>query len=67
LTFHEASKVCEEKAGMAMPAAASVVTWAVLRVISDVRVMFKWCAKVQMDADISKCRRLHPRMMTFGE
>ena len=50
-----------------MPATASLVAWAVLKVMSDIRVMFDWCARVRMDADISECRRLHPGMMTFGE
>ena len=67
LTFNEASKICEEKTGFGMPATASLVAWAVLKVMSDIRVMFDWCARVRMDADISECRRLHPGMMTFGE
>jgi uncharacterized protein YbjT (DUF2867 family) len=67
LTFNEANKICKEKTGFEMPATFSVVAWAVLKVMSDIRVMFDWCARERMDADIAACRRLHPTMMTFGE
>ena len=67
LTFNEASKICKEKTGFGMPATSSIVAWAVLKVMSDIRVMFDWCARERMDADIAECRRLHPKMMTFGE
>jgi hypothetical protein len=44
LTFNEASRICKEKAGLEMPATFSIVDWAVLKVLSDVRVMFEWIA-----------------------
>jgi nucleoside-diphosphate-sugar epimerase len=67
LTFNEASRICKEKAGFEMPTTFSIVAWAVLKVLSDVRVMFEWFAMERLDADIDECRRLHPSMMTFGQ
>jgi len=67
LTFNEASKIWKEKAGFEMPTTFSIVAWAVLKVLSDVRVMFEWFATERLDADIVECRRLHPSMMTFGQ
>ena len=66
LTFNEASNICKEKTGFGMPATSGIVAWAVLKVMSDIRVMFDWCARERMDANIAECRRLHPKMMTFG-
>jgi hypothetical protein len=39
----------------------------VLKIIGDIRLMFEFFAKEHLDADIAECRRLHPKMMTFGE
>jgi uncharacterized protein YbjT (DUF2867 family) len=67
LTFTEASKVCKEKTGFEMAAMPNIVAWGVLKVMGDVRVMFEWFAKERLDADIVECRRLHPKMMNFGD
>jgi uncharacterized protein YbjT (DUF2867 family) len=67
LTFEEASKVCKDKLGYALPAMPNIVGWVVLKIIGDIRLMFEFFAKEHLDADIAECRRLHPKMMTFGE
>ena len=67
LTFPQAEMVFKEKTGMELPRTFGIVAWALLKMVKELRLMFKWLADVGSAADIVELRRMYPDLMTFAD
>lgn len=66
LTFTEANAIFREKFGKNMPKTHGFVANAVLHVVKELGIMFKWLKENANGANVEECRRMNPQLMDFG-
>ena len=67
LTFPQAEIMFKEKIGKELPRTFGIVSWALIKAVKEIKLMFKWLAEVGAAADIVELRKMHPSLMTFGD
>lgn len=66
LTCEQAKAVFKKKAGYELPESFGIVGKALLWMMKEMGVMFKWFKEEGYGANIEELRKMHPELMDFG-